>query len=153
MWRRYQDIRHTLLLATEPLLGIPRDAMNAVTLFALSKRPRRVADIGWTNTPGVTGAMVTRETWGDPVPTASASYIVKCLCITSVTNVRIPSGFSQTINIMSTSLCVSLETYHQPASQMCVSPEASRKPSTSCQHRYAYPLRLVASQPHNRAYP
>ena len=43
-------------------------------------------------------------------------------------------------------LLPSIEASRQPASHMCVYPEASRKSSTPRQHCYAHSLRLVVSQ-------
>ena len=44
---RYQDVRHTLLLATESLLGRAREAVHTVAYFALSQRIGYVTTIGW----------------------------------------------------------------------------------------------------------
>ena len=61
---RYQDVRHTLLLITEAIVGRACIAAEEIRAFALAKKPGCVTTIGWIHAR--TERQVTKDTVDHP---------------------------------------------------------------------------------------
>ena len=90
--RRYHDVRHTLLIATEPLFGKAKEAMATITTFAMAQRPGTITTLGWAPSSGGGQPTITRGSSDNPTLLAAVSYAAKCLGAPQVEYARLVRG-------------------------------------------------------------